>query len=327
MFSELAGIADETGLEFDGEDTLYGYKRGYGVTVTETGDYYRVRLFCELPSVSPDGGAPERAGEKELIGAASELGEGLPKNAVRALSYEDGSVIVLLDKYCLFQENVVYLIGFLDKLAGACESLGLKGSSYITRRSAAAKSPAAVKPEKGEVLIKLGFDGRSILGVLGALIGAAAMVVIAVLTVNADLEINTFELKFEISTYILSAITAAVVFADYRFIARKLDACGVIVCPVFTLAAVVLSGLGVGVRACAKFAEVSFMEALRGFPSYLERFESVGSFMLGYISRGVILAVVACVVIYIFYFNRHPDETMRSERIASENENPFGKRP
>ncbi|MBQ3841549.1 MAG: hypothetical protein II820_02535 [Ruminiclostridium sp.] len=321
MFSELAGIAPETGLEFDGEDTLYGYIRGYGVTVTETGDHYRVKLFCEMPSGMSD------TGVKELIGAVSELGEGLPKNAVRSLSREDGCVVILLDKYCLFQENAEYLIVFLDKLAGVPERFGIKGAGYMTERKFSAKAPEAPKPEKGEVLIKLGFDARSLLGVLGAIVGAAAMIVIAVLTVNADLEINTFELRFEISTYILSAITAAVVFADYRFLARKLDACGVIVCPVLTLASVVLSGLGAGVKACAEFAGVSFMEALRGFPQYLERYENVGSFMFGYISRGIILAVIACIAIYIFYFNRHPDETMRSERIASANENPFGKRP
>ena len=322
MFTELSGITEETGLSFDGEGSLYGYIGKYGTVVSDISGngIYRVDMFFSA------GDAPELRSERKaaVTELVNSLAESLPKNTVMSQSCEDGYVRVDLDRYSLLQENVVYLTEFLDKLADGLGDIMPEGADYKLLYDIAPQ-PAEKIPD-GAVRVRLGFDGRSVLGILGALIGAAAMVVIAVLTVNADLEISTFELKFEVSTYILSAITAAVIFADYRFIARKLDACGVIVCPVFTLGAVVLSGLGAGVRACAKFAEVSFMDALRGFPDYLARYEAVGSFMFGYITRGLILAVVACIGICIFYFSRHPEETVRSERIAANDENPFGKR-
>lgn len=305
MFSELGGITEETGLGYSDERaSLYGEKRGFGVIVADTGELYAVKVFCEHPFRR----------ETEIFPLVTALGEGLPKNTVMRQSCEVGYVDIRLDKFCLLQENIVYLTEFLDKLTEELEKLGLSGKPYSFPRE---KPAPAVEVPKGAVRVKLGFDFRSILGVFGALLGAFSMVVIAILTVDAKFEIDAFELRFEISTYILSAATAVVIFADYRFIARKLDACGVIVCPLLTLASVVLSGLGAGVRACAGFAEVSFMQALRGFPQYLDLYGNVGSFVFGYITRGLILAVVACVLIYIFYFNRHQDETELSEKLVS----------
>lgn len=322
MFTELSGITEESGLSFDGENRLCGYIGSYGTVVSDIpgNGIYRVDMFFS-PGCPPELHSERKAAVTELVNS---LAESLPKNTVISQSCADDHVRVDLNRYSLLQENIIYLTEFLDKLADGLGGIMPKGDEYKLLYDIEPE-PAAKVPE-GAVRVKLGFDGRSVLGILGALLGAAAMVVIAVLTVNADLEINTFELKFEVSTYILSAITAAVVFADYRFIARKLDACGVIVCPLLTLGAVVLSGLGSGVRACAKFAEVSFMDALRGFPEYLERYEVIGSFIFGYITRGLIFAVVACIAVYIFYFSRHPEETVRSERIASADEDMFGRR-
>ena len=319
MFTELSGIADEIGLEYDGNASVSGYKRGFGTVVTDDDEHgaYRVEMFCRLE------GEGVTADKDRITAMMSALGEGLPKNTVRSISCGWGFVTAELDKYCLLQENVIYLIEFLDKLAEGLESLGVEGTEY---RMLAGEKPAG--PEKlpeGAVRVKLRFDLRSILGVLGAVIGAAAMIVISVLTANADFEINTLELRFEVSTYILSGITAAVIFADYRFIARKLDACGIIVCPVLTVAAVILSGLGSGVRVCAKFAGVPFIQALRSFPEYLSEYENAGSFVFGYITRGIVLAVVACILICIFYFNRHPEETERSERVVSPGDSAFGR--
>ncbi len=307
MFSELGALDGENGLAFSDEHTaLYGSINGFGLTVTDIGDNYVADIFCDM----------DQARERELCGSIaasiSALGEGLPKNTMLSQSCEWGFVRITLDKYCLLQENIVYIPEFLDKLAVKLGELGITGCEY--RFFAPDKPVEAPAPAPGVRRVKLGFDIHSVIGLFGAVIGALAMVVIAILTVDADFEINTLELRFEISTYILSGVTAIVIFADYRFIARKLDACGVIACSLLTPTAVVLSGLGVGVRACSKFAGVSFMQALRDYPQYLERFDSVGSFMFGYITRGLVLAVLACVVIYVFYFTRHPEETVRSVR-------------
>lgn len=309
MFTELSGITEETGLSFDGESRLYGYIESFGTVVSDIpgkGEY-RIDMFFSDPHELHDEHAVQ------IASLVTSLAEGLPKNTVVSQSCEEGYVRIVLDKYELLQENIVYLIEFLDKLAKGLGGIVSGGDSYSVPDD---NEPVheADAPSENAVRIKLRFDWRSIIGLLGAAAGAFAMVVIAILTVNADFEINTLELRFEVSTYILSGITAAIVFADYRFAARKLDAFGVIVCPLLTLAAVVLSGLGTGVRACARFAGASFIDVLRSFPEYLEQYPQAGDFMFGYITRGIVLAVVACVGIYVFYFSRHPEETVKTVR-------------
>ncbi len=308
MFTELGLIAEDTGLTFDGDSRLYGTVRGYGTVVTDTGELYRVEMFCD-------------AGDSGISGLVTALGESLPKNTIVSQSREWSYVLVTLNRNSLLQENIVYLAEFLDKLAAGLEGLGAVPGEYKLLADDGPKpvvKPVEGQPPDGTVRVKLGFDIRSVLGALGALIGAVAMVVVAVLVVNVDLEINTFALQFEISTYALSVLTAVVTFADYRFIARKLDACGVIVSPVLTVAAVILSGFGAGVKACSSFAGVSFLAVLGSFPEYLMQNENVGSFMFGYITRGLVTAVLACILICVFYFGRHPDETVLSEKYVSD---------
>lgn len=324
MFTELGGITEETGLSFDGNSRLYGYIGSYGTVVAdipENGEY-RVDMFFAV-SDTPDLHSERRAAVTELVNS---LAEGLPRNTVMSQTCEERYVRVSLNKYSLLQENIIYLTEFLKKLAAGLGDIMPEGDDYKLLYD-------INKPQKPErlpadaVRVKLSFDLRSALGVLGAVAGAFAMCVIAILTVNVEFEINTLELRFEISTYILSAATAVVIFMDYRFIARKLDACGVIVCPVLTIVAVVLSGIGSGAKAFAGAAGVSFMTALTALPEYLENDIDglVSGFMFGYISRGVILAAVASILICMFYFERHPDETVRSEKIVSKQDSIVGR--
>ncbi len=301
MFSELSFITEETGLSFSGERTaLYGVKCGFGIIVYDDGGRYRTEVFCERPF--------ER--ESEIFPIISALGESLPKNTIISQSCEVGQIIVWLEKYNLLQENVEYLIEFLDKLANELSALGLSGREY---RFPTVKK-ASEEPDKKLVKIKLGFDRRSIFGLLGSVLGAAAMTVIAVFLVNVKAEVNAFGLAFEVSAYIFSAVTTLVIFADYRFVSRKLDAFGIIICTVLSAASVVLSGFGAGAKACGQIAGVSFLEAVRGLPSYLAQNTDVDSFMMGYITRGLILSVLLSVLICIFYFTRHPEETVLTEK-------------
>lgn len=318
MFTELSGITEETGLSFDGESRLYGYIETVGIVVSDIADKgeYRIDMF-----VSANCAAPENAGR--ITPLVNSLAEGLPKNTVMSQSCADRYIRVVLNKYELLQENIVYLTEFLRKLAFGIEELGFEGDDYKVLYDIEPKSDAELP--KDAVRIKLGFDLRSMAGAVGAVIGAAAMVVIAILTVNADIEITAFGLRFEISTYILSALTAIVVFADYSFIARKLDAFGSVICPVLVCAAVVLSGFGTSVKACARAEQISFMQALRTLPELLMKYPDVESFMFGYITRGLVLAAVACVFIYIFYFSRHPDETIKPEKIITKDDKPADK--
>ena len=316
VFSELKNICAETGLSFSEERTaLYGELRGLGVTVSDSDDGYDVRFFCERPF--------EREGE--IFPVITALSAPLPKNALLSQSCEVGYVRVLLDKYSLVQENIVFLAEFIGSLADKLDELHLTGKPYSFPRTARAAEP--VKAGKDDVRVKLGFDRRSVFGLLGSLLGAAAMTVIAILIVNVKGEVDAFGLAFEVSTYILSAATVFVVFADYRFIARKLDAAGIIACPLMSAASVVLAGFGAGVKTCAQLAGVSFMSALRDYPTYLAAAPEVDKFVAGYITRGLVLSVVASIIFCIIYFERHPDETILSEKIRSAKtdapDNPF----
>ena len=317
VFSELKNICAETGLSFSDERTaLCGEMRGFGVTVSETDDGFDIRFFCERPF--------ER--ETEIFPVITALAGKLPRNALLSQSCEVGHIRVLLDKHCLMQEKIVLLAEFLGALAEKLDELRLVGKPYSFPRAVKAEQ---AKAGKDDVRVKLGFDRRSVFGLLGALLGAAAMTVISILIVDVKSEVSAFGLAFEVSTYILSAATVFVVFADYRFISRKLDAAGIIACPLLSAGAVVLAGFGAGIKACAQLTGVSFMQALRNYPTYLAEAPDVDKFVAGYITRGLVLAVVASIIFCVVYFERHPDETVLSEKVRSVKsdgvELPFGK--
>lgn len=314
MFSELKNICEDTGLGFSDEHSaLYGKKNGFGVTVTDTDDIYEVKVFCVRPFDL----------EEQISALVSDVGESLPKNTVKSLSLEASFVCLRLEKSCLLQENIVYLIGALDKLTSGLGELEAEGSEpYLP----VVKRTGRELPAKKEMKIKLGFDMRSVIGLFGALIGAAAMTVIAVLIVNVRFEINTFGLAFEVSTYVLSAATVAVIFADYRFLAKKLDACGVIACPVLSVISVILAGLGAGVKVYSQALDIPFMAALRTYSDYLSKEQDIDRFVAGYITRGLVLAVIASIVVCIWYFRRHPDEMILTEKAVTEGDGKQSKR-
>ena len=59
-------------------------------------------------------------------------------------------------------------------------------------------------------------------------------------------------------------------------------------------------------------------EAISGFTDYISENEALANFFGGFIMGGIVLAVLASIIIYIFYFNRHPEETENSEKIIAD---------
>ena len=291
------------GLDFSDEHTaLYGDLGGFGMTVSDTDSGYELRLFCDKPFRFEDRIFPE----------ISSLSKILPKNTLIKQSCERDHIYILLDKYRLFQENAVYLEEFLGKLIPLAEELSLSGSAYAFPKSEPRDS--ADTPEESTRKIKLGFDIRSVFGIIGALIGGAAVTVIAAFAVDPLGEIDTFGLSFEISAYITAAAAAVTVFADYRFLAKKLDACGVLLCPLISLLCVFLSGTGAGVRAAARLEGISFVSALGEFSRLLEKYDDIDKFLAGFLTRGAVLCFFASLALCVLYFQRHPDETIKSEK-------------
>ena len=309
-FSELKFAAEDTGLSFDeGRSSLIGSKRNFGVIVSDGSDSYEVLFFADCPYKK----------ENEIRDIINSLSEGLPKNTIMSQSCEVNFVAVSLDKRQLLQENLCYLVEFLDKLSCELEGLSLNGTEPVFPTEKKAVKPEQELP-KNAVKVKLSFDMRSLFGLFGAVIGAFAISVIAILLSDASAEAQLFGLRVEVSAYILSAAATALIFSDYRFLARKLDPCGIIACPVLSVLSVIFSGLGAGVKAVCALSGAVAGEVIADFSGYLSRYDIADKFIAGYISRGIILAVLASIIICLLYFRKHPEEMTRSEKIVTESE-------
>lgn len=313
-FSELKFAAEDTGLSFDeSRNALIGSMRDFGVIVSDRSDSYEVLFFADCPYKK----------ETEIRDIINSLSESLPKNTIISQSCQLKFVAVSLDKRQLLQENLCYLVEFLDKLSRELEALCLTGTEPVfptEKRSEKQTVKSEQELPKNAVKVKLGFDMRSLFGLFGAVLGAFAITVIAILLSNVTAEAQLFGLRVEISAYILSAAATALIFSDYRFLAKKLDPCGIIVCPVLSVLSVIFSGLGAGIKAVCALSGAGAAEVVSDFSGYLSRYDIADKFIVGYISRGIILAVLASLIICLVYFRKHPEEMIKGEKIVTENE-------
>ena len=313
-FSELKFAAEDTGLSFyESRNALIGSMRDFGVIVSDRSDSYEVLIFADCPYKK----------EKEIRDTINSLSESLPKNTIISQHCELNFAAVSLDKRQLLQEKLCYLVEFLDKLSCELEALSLKGTEpFFPSEKKAVKQTEKSEKElpKNSVKVKLGFDMRSLFGIFGAVIGAFAITVIAILLSDVTTEAQLFGLRVEVSAYILSSAATALIFSDYRFLARKLDPCGIIACPVLSVLSVIFSGLGAGVKAMCALSGAGAAEVISDFSGYLSRYDVADKFIAGYISRGIILAVLASLIICLVYFQKHPEEMTKSEKIITEDE-------
>lgn len=228
-FSELEFLKDEIGLHWDGERLcLWGVLKDYPVFVFDRSDKreYNLVLFCK---VRADVEEPFKKGITELLAA-------MPKNCVVGRTDETRYTSVRLNAALLYQENSVYLARFVDGLCGLAESLDLvpvtpdeKEREIFSRQ--ADETPTEKKPVKNSKNAVLkGFDKNSLKGFFGAVVGGAAMTVIAAIVTA----INPANVGAMIAGWAAGALIAAVVLADYLFFARKIDIFGSVACSVIT---------------------------------------------------------------------------------------------
>ncbi len=312
IFSELSLAEKDSGLTYSSElVTLSGTKNGFGVTVTDSGDEYVLRVFAEEPYKL----------EKSIAEGIISLSESLSKNTINSQCCEFGYTEVKLNKSCLLQENLLLLIDFLDKLTLLMKELGINGAEPVLPK---------VKKTEPEPLtenvrkIRLGFNFGSIKGLFGALIASFASIWIAQMLVKVSPD-NPAKLSGDISAYVLAAVTTALIFFDYRFLAKKLDAFGVIVCPVLSLITAVLSSAAVAAKAISAIAEVSLVEAFSKLGSLYEFNADIASFAESYLISGVLISAVASVAVCVFYFTRHPEEMFNSEIIIKNEDKAYKK--
>ena len=229
-FSELEFLKDETGLDWDGEKMcLSGVLKDYPVFVFDKSDKreYMVVLFCK---VRPDTEEPFKKGITELLVQ-------MPKNCVTGRTDEVRYTAVRFNAALLYQENSVYLARFVEGLCGLAEALDLvpvtpdqrDGELFVEQTEGIpTKEKKPVKNPKNAVL--KGFDKNSLKGLFGAVVGGAAMTIIAAIIIGNGIS-NVGSL---IAGAGAGSLIAVVVLADYWFFARKIDIFGSIACSLIT---------------------------------------------------------------------------------------------
>ncbi len=302
-FSELSLAEADSGLTYNTESlALTGTKLDYGTVVIDKNDEYIVRIFAETPFKY----------EKAIADGINKLSESLSKNTINSQCCEYSFVEVKLNKYCLLQENLVLLIDFLDKLTELLSDLGIKGAEPVL--PVIPQPEIKKKTENNIKKINLKFDFNSIKGLLGALIAGFASIWIAqmLVTVTPD---KTIPASKMINSYVIAFLTTALVFFDYRFLARKLDAFGVIVCPVISVITALLSSVTVAAKVISGIAEIPFAEGFAKIGTLYDFNSEAASFVEGYLIAGILISILASIVVCIYYFNRHPDEMFNNEII------------
>ena len=303
-FSELSFAEADSGLEYDPERAeLTGKKLGYGVVVSDENDEYIVRIFAEQPFKH----------EKAIANGINELSESLSKNTINSQCCEYGFVEVRMNKNCLLQEKLTLLIDFLDKLTELLSSLGIKGAEPVLPETPQPQNEK--KAEKNARKINLKFDLNSIKGLMGALVAGFASIWLAqfLVTVTPDKTIPT---QGTINSYIIAFTTTVLIFFDYHFLARKIDAFGVIVCPVISVLTAIISSVTVAAKVISGIAEIPYTEALGKIGDLYNFNADAAHFVEYYLIAGVLISILSSIIICIYYFSRHQEEMFSDEIIV-----------
>lgn len=311
IFSELSLAEKDSGLSYDsGRVSLIGDKNGYGTVVSDRGEEYIVRIYCEKPYTF----------EKELSEAIISSSRSLSKNTINSSKIEYGYIEIKLSKAKLLQENLLLLIDFLDKLTVVINGFGITGTKAVLPPEY--KEPVKEKAPKDKKRIRLSFDINSIKGFIGAFVGAFAVFALAVFIVTPESgnTLASFSFSLTLAPLITALVATAIIFSDYRFLAKKLDAFGVISCPLLSVITIILSGYGITLKGIMNNLGVTLSEAMRRFIGYISDNRSLANFFGGFVMGGVVLAVIASIIICIFYFNRYPEETEKTEKIIVKDE-------
>jgi len=80
------------------------------------------------------------------------------------------------------------------------------------------------------------------------------------------------------------------------------------------------SSITVGAKSVSLVSGVSFAEGFSYLGNLYEISPDLAAFVEGYMLNALIIAVIASIIICIWYFNRHPDEMFKSEKIVGNDE-------
>lgn len=304
-FTELSLAEKDSGLVFDRKRrALIGKKSIYGVTVSDSSDEYIISIFAKEPYKS----------EKEISAAIVKFSESLSKNTINSQRCEYGYVEVRMNKTCLLQEKLILLIDFLDKLTELMEKLNIEGAEPVPPPEINEEH----KPTKKLRKIHLGFDFNSIKGLFGALIAVFAMSFISTLLITYDEDASS-SLLITMSWWTSAAIPTLLIFFDYHFLAKKLDAFGIIICPLLSVLTSFLSTFFIAAKTSAMLMECTFAEGFSRISETAETHPDFSHFISMYLVESIIVSVAVSIAVCLWYFNKHPEQMFKTE-IPMEND-------
>lgn len=305
-FSELEFLKEDLGLDWDGDRLcLYGSFSDYPVFVTDDPQNreYIVTAFYKVRTDVEDA----------FKNAVSLLLKDMPKNCVMGRIDEVRYTSLRFNASLLYQENSVYLVRFVKKLCLLANRMDLvpiipdekERAAFATQKNITApKAEKSAKRSKNAVL--KGCDKYSIRGLFGAAVGGVAMTVIFAIVTAIDPS-NTGAM---IASWVAGALIAAVVLADYWFLAKKIDIFGSIACSLITAVCCfatadmgTLRGLCLAMRKLD--SSVTIHQAMENWSYYQVFFPEATDRFPFMLLKNYFSAIIASIIFFTLYFRSH----------------------
>lgn len=302
-FSELKMLSEDTALDYVEEKTaLRGTKHGIPVNVSDENDKYIVTFFVKIPlSLDP-----------EVTEKINSLALTMPSNAILSQKSELNYLRVELFSRVLFQEDAVYVVEFLEEMTSYLSSLELETTEVIERVIAPEKPQKTVR-KLNRKLSADRFDKRTVIGIIGALVGTIALIFLQGYAVRADGEDSLLAVK----AVVFGLVASLVILFDYRLFAKKLDVGGIVFTTLFMLAFTVFGSAlsnAVTVNSIITRSRMSpgIFEIMLNTPYYAAEFATMG-YMVEIIICNILGLATGAGGFYIWYFRRNSVQMYESE--------------
>lgn len=300
-FSELKALTFDTGLSWDDEQLfLCGSIKDYPVYIADLQNSreYLLTVFCKTRTDI----------EQPLADGINKLLDNMPKNCVNGRKSELNYQQIKFNAAMLYQENGQLLSDFTLKLCELLNRLDIlpmpsDPALAVPKKKESAKPDTAKKPNNA---VSKGFDKYSLRGLIGALLGGAAMAVISSTMADNNPE-NTGVM---IAGWAAGALIALVTLADYSFLAKKMDIFGTIVCSVITAVSCFLCSVFGIMRIMTHTvksldASVTFNDTMRNWQAYSVLFPDVPEYIVTLLIKNFFTAFVASIIFYLLYYRRN----------------------
>lgn len=294
-FSELEKLSGEMGLDWDSERLLlHGRIKDYSVYIADNPDTmeYMLTVFCRV-----------RSGfDSAVTEGINILLEGMPKNCVTGRKNELKYQQIKFSAVKLYQENLPMLIKFTESLCTLLDGFDLLPEEPQEETALFPKEEEKAAPISKKAVSKK-FDKYSVRGLLGALVGAAAMTVIASILVCVPTE----NIGAMLCTWAAGGLIALMVLFDYSLLAKKMDIFGTLACTFITVLSCFFAAL-LGLRNIIPKlynSTVTVKELLLDWRLYIKLFPDLQSNFIIFTAKLFISALAFSIIFYIFYYRRH----------------------